>query len=197
MHPLYGDTSPAPQSLQHSTRITFRTEHFQLKWSHCNSTADFLSAFYSGILTAGRTPAQVADLSHSISYLVNELVENAVKFHIKGDVEIETGIDGEEFVFRIGNWISSETALRFQSLLGEITAGDPGETLIKRIEANAAGAGGSGLGLLTLMSDYGARLTWDFRPDTSSSDAVFVETLARLRLPQASSPTFSKTRHGN
>ena len=197
MHPHFGDASPPPQSLQHSTRITFRTEHFNLKWSHCNSTADFLSAFYAGILTAGRTPAQVADLSHSISYLVNELVENSVKFHTKGDVHIEAGLDGDEFVFRIGNWVAPETAERFQALLREITAGDPGEMLIKRIEANAAGAGGSGLGLLTLMSDYGARLTWNFRPDDSPGRAVYVETLARLRLPQASTPTFSKTRHGN
>ena len=44
----------------------------------------------------------------------------------------------------------------------EITAGDPGDLLIQRIEANAAGTGsGSGLGILTLMNDYGVRLTWD------------------------------------
>ena len=197
MQSLFGDSTPAPQSLNHSTRITFRTENFQLKWSHCNSTADFLSAFYAGILTAGRTLAQVADLSHSISYLVNELVENAVKFHTAGTVEIEAGLDGDVFVFRIGNHIASKTATRFQTLLAEITAGDPGEMLIKRIEANAAGAGGSGLGLLTLMSDYGARLTWRFSSNGSSADSVFIETLARLRLPQASSPATSKTRHGN
>ena len=197
MHPLFGDTSPAPQSLQHSTRITFRTDQFQLKWSHCNATADFLSAFYAGILTAGRTAVQVADLSHSISYLVNELVENAVKFHTEGDVEIEAGIDGDDFVFKIGNWIAPETATRFQGLLREITSGDPGEMLIERIEANAAGAGGSGLGLLTLMSDYGAKLTWTFRSSDVPGSPVYTETLARLRLPQASSPTFSKTRHGN
>ena len=82
-------------------------------------------------------------------------------------------------------------------LLGEITAGDPGEMLIKRIEANAAGAGGSGLGLLTLMSDYGARLSWKFQPNGTPNGPVYTETLARLRLPQASTPTFSKTRHGN
>ena len=121
MHPLIGDPTPPPQKLQQPTRITFHTEHFHLKWSHCNSTADFLSAFYAGILTAGRTPAQVVDVSHSISYLVNELVENAVKFHVIGNVEIEAGLDGEEFVFRIGNWSKLETASRFQALLQEIT----------------------------------------------------------------------------
>jgi hypothetical protein len=197
MHPLFGDTTPAPQTLQHSTRITFRAEHLKLKWSHCNSTADFLSAFYAGILTAGRTAAQISDISHSISYLVNELVENAVKFHTVGNVDIEAGLDGEDFVFRIGNWITPETAGKFQKLLHEITAGDPGEMLIKRIEANAAGAGGSGLGLLTLMSDYGARLTFSFEPGSSPKEPTHTETLARLRLPQASGPTFSKIRHGN
>jgi hypothetical protein len=182
MHQTYGDQTPVPQSLQESTKVTFRTEHFHLKWSHCSATADFLSGFYAGVLAAGRTDAQISDLSHSISYLVNELVENVVKFRTTGDVEIEAGVDGDDFILRIGNWIAPETSERFQKLLSEITAGDPGDLLIQRIEANAEGGGsGSGLGLLTLMNDYGARLSWQFRPETDVR--IFLESSARLAIP--------------
>ena len=65
----------------------------------------------------------------------------------------------------------------------EIISRDPGELLIERIEANAAdeNSSGSGLGLLTLMNDYGARLGWDFRSSTSGS-AVTLSTHAALTL---------------
>ena len=58
---------------------------------------------------------------------------------------------------------------------------DPGELLIERIEENAenANSSGSGLGLLTLMSDYGARLGWRFQP-AAEADAIRLDTYAAL-----------------
>jgi len=38
---------------------------------------------------------------------------------------------------------------------------------------------GSGLGLLTLMSDYGARLGWHFQP-AAGTDALRLDTYAAL-----------------
>ena len=72
---------------------------------------------------------------------------------------------------------------RFQALIEEITSRDPGELLIERIEANAAdeNSSGSGLGLLTLMNDYGARLGWDFR-SSATGGAVMLSTHAALTL---------------
>jgi hypothetical protein len=74
----------------------------------------------------------------------------------------------------------------FQALLGEITAGDPGELLLQRIEANAAdeNASGSGLGILTLMNDYGVRFCWTFTPAPPTDERVLLETIARLPLPE-------------
>ena len=78
---------------------------------------------------------------------------------------------------------SSDVASRFQSLLSELTARDPGELLIERIEANAADetSSGSGLGLLTLMNDYGARLGWNFS-DAPADGTVVLSTHASLTL---------------
>jgi hypothetical protein len=197
MNVTFGDPTPAPPEFEQSARIVFCTQHFPLKWSHCSSSADFLSQFYAGILSSNRAVAAVNDLCHSISYMANELVENAVKFRTDGDVDIETGLDGSDFLLRISNWISAETSARFQTLLAELTSGDPGELLIQRIEANAADhrSSGSGLGLLTLMNDYGVRVTWTFQPADSPNGPVFITTLARLTLPKEESAT--ERHHGN
>jgi hypothetical protein len=200
MRPVtFGEANDRPVDLAQSTRIVFRTEHLELKWSYCSNSADFLSQYYAGVLAQNRTASQVRDLTHSIAYMANELIENAVKFRAAGDIELTAGIDSGTFVLRITNWISPETGERFQSLLRDITSGDPGELLIRRIEENAASGGsGSGLGLLTLMNDYGVRLSWRFEPSKDPADnRIFIETLARLKLPSEQPATTSKRKHGN
>jgi hypothetical protein len=200
MRPVtFGEANDRPVDLAQSTRIVFRTEHLELKWSYCSNSADFLSQYYAGVLAQNRTVSQVRDLTHSIAYMANELIENAVKFRAAGDIELTAGIDDGNFILRITNWISPETGERFQSLLRDITGGDPGELLIRRIEENAASGGsGSGLGLLTLMNDYGVRLSWHFEPSKDPADQrVFIETLARLKLPSEQPATTSKRKHGN
>jgi hypothetical protein len=197
MQETFGHSAPMPAQLEQSMRIVIHAEQLELKWSHCSASADFLSQYYAGVLATGRNASQLRDLSHGISYLANELIENAVKFRSEGDVEFVAGMDGGEFVLCIRHCIAPETSGRFKKLLKELTAGDPGDLLIQRIEANALGTGsGSGLGILTLMNDYGARLTWRFASADQSS--THLETVARLPIGEsATTPSLSKTNHGN
>jgi hypothetical protein len=83
----------------------------------------------------------------------------------------------------VRNVAASGTAEKFQALLAELTTRDPGELLIERIEANAADetSSGSGLGLLTLMNDYGARLGWSFS-EQPGGHTVLLSTYASLTL---------------
>jgi hypothetical protein len=151
----------------------------ELSWQHCAVTADFIADLSA--LHAQPSRTNYKEVRHSVGYLVNELVENAVKFRSPGEIVIEACTDADGFKVKISNVIDEATATRFQHLLSEITVGDPGDLLIQRIEANAADptATGSGLGLLTLMNDYGARLAWIFRP-IEEDDRVELETYASL-----------------
>ncbi len=184
MKTQFGQRVELNGALQHTTKIHFCTEQLALKWAHCTICADFLSQWYSNVLSAHSFAGKLNDAAHSISYMANELIENAIKFRAGGDVEIEAGLAGNLFVLEIGNSISSETSHKFQELLEEITNGDPGELLIQRIEANAAGeSSGSGLGLLTLMNDYGAKISWRFeKKDTMADSPVHLTTVAQLQL---------------
>jgi hypothetical protein len=164
-----------------ATRLRLADGPLQFAWQHCGETSDFIGGFFAA--QGGATGINRTDARHSIGYLMNELLENAFKFRAAGDVVVETSLDGMNFELKLSNFIGEETALRFQKVLGEITVDDPGELLIRRIEENAAGESpnGSGLGLLTLMSDYGARLGWRF--SRSEPDApILLETYAALPL---------------
>lgn len=176
----YGDaTSHIPASA--STRLKFFDGPLELNWSHCGATAEFLGEFFAGLAEAAELDANEA--RHSIAYLANELLENAVKFRAPGEVSLETALDGQTFRLRLANRTAPETAARFETLLAEITSRDPGDLLIERIEANAADpeAGGSGLGILTLMNDYGAKLGWTLEQEKPGSP-VRIETFAALTL---------------
>jgi hypothetical protein len=184
MKTQFGQRVELNGALQHTTKIHFCTEQLSLKWAHCTICADFLSQWYSNVLSAHGFAGKLNDAAHSISYMANELIENAIKFRAGGDVEVHAGLAENLFVLEIGNTISTETSHKFQELLEEITNGDPGELLIQRIEANAAGeSSGSGLGLLTLMNDYGAKISWRFeKKDTMADALVHLTTVAQLHL---------------
>lgn len=186
---VFGEAFALPATLQRSLRLVFRTAHLPLRWSDCSATANFLSAYYAGLFKAEYTAAQTTDLTHSLAYLANELLENAVKFRAPGDVVVETGQHAGELILCITNFITPQTGAAFRALLAELTAGDPGELLLQRIEANAADeqAGGSGLGILTLMNDYGVRFCWTFRAAPTTDERIHLETIARLTLPATQS----------
>ena len=171
---------------------TFKAGSFRLKlfavplglaWKHCGITSDFLGDFYSARAVRGSVDAN--EIRHNVCYLVNEILENAVKFRTSGDIVIETSLENGTFRLCIANTISKEGALRFQDVLSGLQGRDPSELLIERIERNAAdpNSTGSGLGLLTLMSDYGVQLGWDFQAPSDQEGTVQLATYAVLPLP--------------
>jgi hypothetical protein len=163
-------------------RLTLSDGPLDIGWRHSGLTSDFLADAMALPYSVSRT--RHAQVQHSIEYLSNELIENAVKFRLPGEIAIEAGLTDEVFMMRVSNCVDQETAIRFQGLLSTIVAGDPGELLISKIEENAASnSSGSGLGLLTLLSDYGARMLWEF--ETLGDQQVRLTTTASLVLPMS------------
>ena len=177
----FGHTDSANGAAADLSKLRLSEGSLDISWHHCSTTADFLGDFFAVQAKAG--DPELNEIRHAIGYLVNELLENAVKFRAPGDIEIEAHFYDTTFGLSVQNRVHSETAERFQALLTEITSRDPGELLIERIEQNAAdpSSSGSGLGLLTLMSDYGARLGWKFIHDEAAGP-VELQTYAALSL---------------
>lgn len=183
MTTLYGPAEIMIGMNESVSRVRLFDGPLDLRWHHCASTSDFIADLFALPFRASRNDYR--EVRHSIGYLVNELLENAVKFREPGEIMVEAAMDVGSFKIKVSNVISVERAAAFQALLADITVGDPGDLLIQRIEANAADAetSGSGLGLLTLMSDYGARLAWIFSP-IDDGRRVHVETFATISVDQ-------------
>jgi hypothetical protein len=152
-------------------------------WTHCGATAELLSELYAG--QAARAGKDENEAHHGINYLTNELLENAVKFRhaVANSIELDASFSDGVFEIRVRNHAEKEVATCFGQLLEQLNASDPSALLLERIEANAVGdsPSASGLGILTLMSDYGAEFTWQFE-QLDAAAPVMIQTHASLRL---------------
>lgn len=152
--------------------LTFHPEEFPVHWRRAALTADFAASWF------GDAGDGVAD---AISYALNELVENAIKFGTAGRVEVVVGLMGHELVMRVSNHLPQVDVPKLRALLEEMVSEDPWELIVRRVEANAEDpeSSRSGLGFLTLLTDYDARLGW--RIAKSSETHACLHTLVRLK----------------
>lgn len=180
MRETFGAIDPSSGRPPATASLEFHHDDLELRWAHCSAAADFLAELFGGLVQ--RAGLDAHDARHSIAYMANELLENAVKFRAPGDVLLEATLNGSTFALWLSNLVTEETSSGFQTLLAELVAGDPGDLLIAQIEANAAdeSGAGSGLGILTLMNDYGVSMSWSF--ETAGGGLVRLETLAIVTL---------------
>ena len=161
--------------------LKLAAEPLDLSWHHCGVTSDFIGEYMSRSCENG---IDANSARHSISYMINEILENAVKFRHGGNIELAGSLEAGTFEITIENQIDSGTAKKFRAYLETLLHREPGELLIERMEENALDpeSSGSGLGLLTLMSDYGAKLGWSFSPPVDVGETVSLTTHASLPL---------------
>ena len=178
---IFGETQHHNSTSAFAISIVLPQGPLTVNWQHASATCEFLGDIFA--IRHAKNGQEYSEARHSIIYLVNELLENAIKFRTPGDIEVWCSLENGNFELIVRNPTSNAVASRFQSLLSELTGRDPGELLIERIEANAADANSSasGLGLLTLMNDYGARLGWHFS-DAPADGTVVLSTHASLTL---------------
>lgn len=126
----------------------------------------------------------------AVAYIANELLENALKFHIpNGKSPVKFGIHFLEepelkiILFAI-NGIAPEGKHKYQAFIQELSASDPEEMYIHQVERNAEDEQNqtSGLGLLTMINDYQAKIGWKFETMPDSPDAIAVTTMVQLSL---------------
>lgn len=164
------------------------------RWKNKNRSADFLADYFANFFPgADEAPTQTAtqtatqtEMRSAIGYIANELLENAIKFnHDQGcHMGIQLHLYDNSLVFVATNSIDPARAADFQAYISKLLEGNPQELYLEKLEANATEEGdGSGLGLLTMLSDYGADLGWRFTDATGANGQAQVILETRVELP--------------
>lgn len=160
------------------------------RWRNNGLSADFLaeylSTFFSGNENENAAQRQ-AEIKSAVSYVANELLENAVKFNneaVPYPISIQIHLYANRIVFVIANSVLPQVASKFQNFIQELLSSNPEDLYFHQLEKNAeeGNGDGSGLGLLTLLNDYKAKLGWKFEKAQTEPEIVTVTTMVQLTL---------------
>ena len=159
------------------------------RWRNSGLSADFLGDYVTTFLpTKGGTVAvenQQNEILHAVTYIANELLENAMKYHER-DVDIPIGIHleltSDHITVSVSNGIGAVQAERYKAFVEHLLEADPGDMFLRSQEESAQCSESmiSGLGLLTIMNDYDAQLGWRFEVQPARSEMMTVTTSAVL-----------------
>jgi hypothetical protein len=163
----------------------------QQRWHSNGLSADFMADYFATFFPrsqdmVSRINSKV-EVKSAVSFIANELLENAMKFNDSATeypISITLRLHHDSLVFLATNSLSAERAAQFQAFIQEITAADPTELLLQQLEKNAEDDSheGSGLGLLTMMSNYLAKIGWKFDTAQEDTEIVTVTTMVYLML---------------
>lgn len=91
-------------------------------------------------------------------------------------------MNSDSLVFLVTNSVTPEAIAKFQVFIKELTTSDPDELYIRILERNAQSESDhqSGLGLLSMINDYQAKLGWKFECVQQNPDVMTVTTMVQL-----------------
>jgi hypothetical protein len=164
------------------------------RWRNNRLSAHFMADYFSTFLPIEESEPssiqRIKDSKSAVSYIANELLENAVKFNdekskhrVKFGLHFLENQDLEEVTVAIfaTNSIRSESVNKFQAFIQELLGADTNELYLRQIEKTAEDSSqGSGLGLLTMINDYAVKFGWKFETLVENSSVIIVTTMAQI-----------------
>ncbi len=160
-------------------------------WRNNLLSASFLAEYFSNYLSNTESEFEVEErveeIKTTLTYIGNELLDNARKFHetnqqhqVQFGIHFLPNLDIITAVVLTKNCIDTQKIDKFKTLIEELLSSDTHELYVKQIEKTATDedSEASGLGLLSIINDYSAKLGWKFEP--SNSQMTVVTTMAQI-----------------
>jgi hypothetical protein len=159
------------------------------RWGNYGLSADFLgdyfSAFFPGDENSDRKINPKETVKATVSYIANELIENAVKYTDEAaglPISIALYLYEHEIIFRATNYAHPVSVEKYQRFIQELLNSDPDDFYTRQLEKAALGGEESSLGILTMRNDYSAKFGWRFQGHETNPDTIQVIVMACLNL---------------
>jgi len=189
---IFGDFNDEKQpECEEYLSIRFSPSRLPLKkrWENNGLSADFISEYFK-IFYVSRQEENgdilndilLENLQNSVKYVANELLENAMKFQAPiiypTAARIFLSLYNDKLVFYIKHNITAQQAESFEIFIKKILENDPQALYMEamRESAREENAHRSGIGLLSMICDYNAKLGWKFE----SIDGVPLVTVTTM-----------------
>lgn len=158
------------------------------KWRNNGISADFMADYFATFFPGG---AIQTEIKNAVSFIANELLENTMKY---GDdsagvpARVSLHLMPEKLIFITQNAIGLSRVAGFKALIEEILSNDVNDLYVRRLEENLAEDDKvvSGLGIITMMMDYGAEFGWKFEhSQLENGEVTLVSTMVQLSIDMA------------
>ncbi len=189
---VFGDFVERPQQEEHLT-LGFSPSAIPIRkrWRNNGLSADYvanyLATFFPIKVDGYDSIEKLAEMKSAVSYIANELLENSMKYADETalyPITLHTQLEGDKIRLFVDNSILPAQAEYFQDFIKELMNSDPDELLIRKLEENAEveNSDSSGLGFLTMINDYSAKLGWKFHTVEKDSPIMTVTTMVELAI---------------
>jgi len=165
----------------------------QHRWRNNGLSADFVADYLTTFFPCGDDDLwgqeRQAEIKGAVSYIANELLENAMKFSdetTRYPINFGLHLIEEDHVFTVvllaSNSVAINTLENFKSFVHQFLISDTEELYIQQLEKSAEeeNSNASGLGLLTMKNDYAAKLGWKIETVCQDPEIIAVTTMAQL-----------------
>lgn len=160
------------------------------RWRNNSISADFLADYWGTFFPVHDSESRHRhrEMRDSVGYIANELLENAIKFSPEqSEIPIKIGLYlGETNLrFYVTNEVPQNQVKVFQDYIEILLTEDPNELYIQRVEENASAegsGGGSGLGYITIITDYDAEIGWKFEYMFTDREITIVTTMVGIEI---------------
>lgn len=147
--------------------------------------ADYLTTFFPQMENDPIGEKRHAEIKSVISYVANELLENAMKYcdlHASYPITLHLQLEKDLVRIFIDNSITPTSAEIFKAYVKNFIDSDPMELYIRQLERNAEddSYNASGLGFLTMVNDYNAKIGWKFKNIQINPQIVAVTTMVEV-----------------
>jgi hypothetical protein len=198
---LFGDFIQIFPPEQDSLELLFTPSSASIRkrWRNQRLSAHFLADYLANFLPLDEEDPnckkRIKEGKCAVSFVANELLENAIKFNeessrykVRFGIQFLEDVEVTAAIFAI-NSITPEKAASFQEFIQVFLASDPNELYIQQIEKSTEAGSEhiSGLGFLTMVNDYGAKLGWRFESskeplNSSSNLMITVTSMAQIKI---------------
>ncbi|MCC5810519.1 MAG: ATP-binding protein [Ectothiorhodospiraceae bacterium] len=159
----------------------------QQRWRNNGLSADFLGDYVTTFFPLDEndpaTKRRQDEIRGAVSFVANELLENAMKFHdesLPEPITVELYLQRQQIVIQESNAANAARADEFRTFVRRLRESDPTELYISQIEENAMSDTTAGLGYLTMINDYQAELAWRFETVADAGFRVTTQVTIKI-----------------
>ena len=156
----------------------------QQRWRNNGLSADFLADYLSTFFPGedAASAERLAALKGAVSYIANELLENAMKFSYAPShhaISLAMYLEPDAISLYVTNSVDPQALAAFQQCIQRLLTADPRALYLEQLTRNAEAdhEGASGIGILTMLADYGATVAWKFELVAPEAEVMTVTTM--------------------